>query len=55
MRIVQFHACGRPPVLSIGGIEIPKPGAGGVRVRVPTAGVNPKDCWVHQGIVILVR
>lgn len=49
MRAIQIHEYGGPEVLRRVEIEVPKPRAGEVLVRVVTAGVNFMDVHTRQG------
>ncbi|MBB6675122.1 NADP-dependent oxidoreductase [Cohnella nanjingensis] len=49
MRAAGFDRYGPPDVLELMEVKTPQAGAGEVRVRVKTAGVQPADCSVRKG------
>ena len=49
MKAVQYDVHGGPDVLHLAEVEVPEPGAGQVRIRVRTAGVNPIDGKLRSG------
>ncbi|WP_175833634.1 quinone oxidoreductase family protein [Burkholderia cenocepacia] len=49
MRAIQIHEYGGPDVLRRVDIDVPKPGAGEVLVRVVAAGINFMDVHTRQG------
>ncbi len=51
MRTIRFHEYGEPAdVLRLEEAEIPKPGAGRIRVRVQACGLNPADWALCRGL-----
>jgi NADPH:quinone reductase len=50
MRAMQFDAYGTPDVLRPADIDIPKAGAGQLRIKVAAVGVNPADFKWRQGM-----
>ncbi|MBT2491664.1 NADP-dependent oxidoreductase [Streptomyces sp. ISL-96] len=51
MEAIVYETFGGPEVLRHGQVEKPEPGAGEVRVKVVTAGVNPVDYKRRYGLV----
>jgi NADPH:quinone reductase-like Zn-dependent oxidoreductase len=51
MRAVQYHRFGGPEVLRLDEVPLPEPGPGQVRVAVHTAGVNPLDRKIREGLL----
>lgn len=49
MKAIRIHETGDVSVLKLEDIDMPKPGAGEVRVRVRAAGVNPVDTYIRSG------
>lgn len=49
MKAVRIHRFGKPEVLQLDEIDLPKIGAKDLLVRVKAAGINPKDCLVRKG------
>ena len=43
MRAVRFHETGKPDVLRLEDLPMPEAGAGEVRIRVETVGINFAD------------
>ncbi|MER7341527.1 NADP-dependent oxidoreductase [Streptomyces sp. NPDC000075] len=50
MRAVVVDGFGGPEQVRVAEVEVPRPGAGQVRVRVRAAGVNPVDGAVRAGV-----
>jgi NADPH2:quinone reductase len=50
MRVIQFDQYGPPDVLRLAEAEMPKVGAGQIRVQVVAAGVNPADFKWREGM-----
>ncbi|MFF4582871.1 NADP-dependent oxidoreductase [Streptomyces sp. NPDC001389] len=50
MRAVVVDAFGGPEQVRVAEVEVPRPGAGQVRIRVRAAGVNPVDGAVRAGV-----
>jgi len=50
MRAIRIHQVGGPEVLSLDDVELPKPGAGEVRVRHHAIGVNFIDTYQRTGL-----
>lgn len=51
MRAVQYRRFGGPEVLRLEEVPRPEPGPGQVRVAVHTAGVNPLDRKIREGLL----
>ncbi|WP_045692793.1 NADP-dependent oxidoreductase [Streptomyces rubellomurinus] len=51
MRAVVVREFGGPEALELAEVARPEPGAGGVRVRVEAAGVNPVDAVTRAGVL----
>lgn len=49
MEAIVFDRFGGPEVLRVAQVDVPVPGAGQVRLRVRTAGVNPLDFKIRNG------
>ena len=47
---IRFHATGGPEVLKLESVDVPKPGAGEVRVRNTAIGVNFIDTYQRSGL-----
>lgn len=50
MRAVQYKEFGGPEVLTVGEADLPKPGAGEIRIAVEAASVNPADWKTRLGL-----
>jgi NADPH2:quinone reductase len=50
MRAAWYERQGAPEeVLQVGSLDVPKPAAGEVRVRIHVSGVNPSDAYGRAG------
>jgi NADPH2:quinone reductase len=50
MRAAWYERQGAPEeVLHVGSLDVPKPAAGEVRVRIHVSGVNPSDAYGRAG------
>lgn len=52
MLAALFHENGGPEVVTVEDIEIPRPGAGEVRIRVEASSMNHLDLWMRRGLPI---
>jgi len=51
-RVVRFHRCGGPEVLSIEDVDLPRPAAGEVQIRVKALGLNRAEALLRKGAYI---
>lgn len=51
-RVVRFHRHGGPEVLSVEDVDLPKPAAGEVQIRVKALGLNRAETLLRQGAYI---
>jgi NADPH:quinone reductase-like Zn-dependent oxidoreductase len=51
-RVVRFHRYGGPEVLSIEDVDLPRPAAGEVQIRVKALGLNRAETLLRQGAYI---
>jgi NADPH:quinone reductase-like Zn-dependent oxidoreductase len=51
-RVVRFHRYGGPEVLSIEDVDVPRPAAGEVQIRVKALGLNRAEALLRKGAYI---
>ena len=54
MLAAVFHENGGPEVVTVEGIETPRPGPGEVRIRVEASSMNHLDLWMRRGLPIRI-
>ena len=54
MLAAVFHENGGPEVVTVEGIETPRPGPGEVRIRVEASSMNHLDLWMRRGLPIKI-
>ena len=50
MKVIRVHEFGGPEVLKLEEVPTPRPAAGQVLVRIHSAGVNPYDTYMRNGV-----